>query len=219
MKARTSSYSGASTSKIICRLTAESASLKSCTRRASSSEPCFSSFEAMKRKKLAAAKLRCLVIWSANSSYRSLASSSMRTARSRASLSGSVAKSIPLMPITSPLVLHEHVEDALTRQGALGELLLPLLHQRVHDLRRLRVAVEHAGVQLGAVGARQVQGREQILGIVPEARQRLHLRLLRLHLLIFLAVGHAGRLHVDERKPGIADGLFDHRGEPRHVRG
>src|SRR5690348_7050135 len=101
----------------------------------------------MKRKKRAASGVRWRSIWSANSSYRSRASSSTSTARSSASFNESVAKSMPLVVTSSPSLLHEQVEDLLARQRARGELRLALPHQRVHGRGRLRVLVEDSRVQ------------------------------------------------------------------------
>src|SRR4051812_38730614 len=142
----------------------------------------------------------------------------MSTARSRASLSESAAKSMPnTVDTDTSSALQEQVENAVARQGVFRELLLPFADQRAERRGWIRVAVQDTGVKLGPVGSREVERGEQVARIVARALQRLHPPLLRLHLLIFLAVGHARGLHVDEGEPGIPDGFLDDAREPWHV--
>src|SRR5436190_286314 len=113
----------------------------------------------------------------------------MSTARSSASFSVSSEKSIPRNVATdTPLALQEEIENPLAGQTLPRQLLLPFLDQPVEGRRRIRVPVEDAGVQLAPVMLREVHGPDAIGRIVAQALEGLHLRLLRLDLLVVLAV-------------------------------
>ena len=82
---------------------------------------------------------------------------------------------------------------------------------RLVGRRRLRVAVEDPGVELVAVLGGEGHRLQAVGRVVAEAGQGLHRPLVGLQLLVLLAVGHAGRLDVDEGEAREADRLLDHR--------
>src|SRR5512143_4341619 len=112
----------------------------------------------------------------------------------------------------------EHLEDAPLRERQRLLLLLPAPRLRLVGRRRLRVAVEDAGVELAPVLRGQRHRLQAVARVVAQAGQGLHAGLVCLELLVLLAVGDARRLHVDEGEAGVADGLLDRGGQALHVR-
>src|ERR1035437_655617 len=112
----------------------------------------------------------------------------------------------------------ETVKDLVPRNRLLFECFLTFDHALAVGRRRIWVAIEDAGIKLGAVVARQLGCARPVGGIVTQRFQTLHVGLVGLELLVFRAVGDAGRLDVDEGKSRKADALFDDLAEASHVR-